>query len=120
MLFFLAIISIYRKHFTSHSQTLAVDMSQHAIHRRSRCFAAKWMLFRAFRAALAPDRNSRKSKRREIRAARILHWKTAPLSRGIRFIAIGRALLSGSTRCSSGSRSISRPRISVSVENFFN
>lgn len=26
------------------------------------------MLFRAFRATLAPDRNSRKSKRREIRA----------------------------------------------------
>jgi len=110
--------SIYRKHFTSHSQTLTVDMSQHEIHRRLRCLAAEWMLFRTFRATLAPDRNSRKSKRREIRAARILRWKTAPVSRGIRFIALGRALLSGSTRCSSGSRSISRSRISV--ENFFN
>lgn len=58
--------------------------------RQSRCFTAEWTLFRALRVTLAPHRNSRKSKRREIRVIRILRGKTAPVSQGIRFIAHSR------------------------------
>lgn len=86
--------------------------------RQSRCFTAEWTLFRALRVTLA-HRNSRKSKRREIRVIRILRGKTAPVSQGIRFIAHSwdscyRILLAGPPTIGAV---VSRPLKHISAEN---